>query len=192
MHVKVLNGWNNKSFDMLLEILKRVFPMCRLDVEPTMVERSIMRHVVEDFITMMMNNYPFKADQMMTNHVICHSFPILMRLMHFLISTPTSSITQEARPRWATRLMTLNLVLALLGDDSALGTWIVPSNYSKGLGWGPKPKSRKTVDNSSSSSYKQEVHAREVIELEGHLDNVTELHERAMEESNWKYEENAR
>ena len=27
MHVKVLKGWSSKSFDMLLELLKRVFPM---------------------------------------------------------------------------------------------------------------------------------------------------------------------
>ncbi|KAA0025429.1 uncharacterized protein E6C27_scaffold417G00130 [Cucumis melo var. makuwa] len=28
MHVKVLNGWSNKSFDMLLELLRVAFPMC--------------------------------------------------------------------------------------------------------------------------------------------------------------------
>ena len=28
MHVKILNGWSNKSFDMLLELLKAAFPMC--------------------------------------------------------------------------------------------------------------------------------------------------------------------
>ena len=28
MHVKVLNGWSNKSFDIMLEIIKCVFPMC--------------------------------------------------------------------------------------------------------------------------------------------------------------------
>ncbi|KAA0066710.1 DNA/RNA polymerases superfamily protein [Cucumis melo var. makuwa] len=28
MHVKVLNGWSNKSFDMLLELLRAAFPMC--------------------------------------------------------------------------------------------------------------------------------------------------------------------
>ena len=27
MHIKVLNGWTNKSFDMLLEWLKKAFPM---------------------------------------------------------------------------------------------------------------------------------------------------------------------
>ena len=28
MHVKVLNGWSNKSFDMLLELLRAAFSMC--------------------------------------------------------------------------------------------------------------------------------------------------------------------
>ncbi|TYK26514.1 uncharacterized protein E5676_scaffold313G00940 [Cucumis melo var. makuwa] len=28
MNVKVLNGWSNKSFDMLLELLRAAFPMC--------------------------------------------------------------------------------------------------------------------------------------------------------------------
>ncbi|TYK00060.1 uncharacterized protein E5676_scaffold596G00070 [Cucumis melo var. makuwa] len=87
MHVKVLNGWSNKSFDMLLELLRTAFPMygylsvgevkdvqndhinilevvvshqvddhieddtlCRNDVDPTIVERSIVRHVTDDFI----------------------------------------------------------------------------------------------------------------------------------------------
>ena len=27
MHIKVLNGWSNKSFDMLLELLKNAFPI---------------------------------------------------------------------------------------------------------------------------------------------------------------------
>lgn len=27
MHIKVLNGWTNKSFDMLLELLKEAFPI---------------------------------------------------------------------------------------------------------------------------------------------------------------------
>lgn len=28
MHVKCINGWSNKSFDTLLEVLKDAFPMC--------------------------------------------------------------------------------------------------------------------------------------------------------------------
>ena len=28
MHVKYINGWSNKSFDTLLEILKDAFPLC--------------------------------------------------------------------------------------------------------------------------------------------------------------------
>ena len=27
MHINILNGWSNKSFDMLLELLKTTFPM---------------------------------------------------------------------------------------------------------------------------------------------------------------------
>ncbi|KAA0048278.1 CACTA en-spm transposon protein [Cucumis melo var. makuwa] len=44
----------------------------------------------------------------------------------------------------------------------------------QGLDWRPRPKSRKTVDNSSSSSYEEAVQAREVIELKAHLDNAHE------------------
>ncbi|ESR64861.1 hypothetical protein CICLE_v10010473mg, partial [Citrus x clementina] len=29
MHIKCINGWSNKSFNMLLELLKDVFPMCK-------------------------------------------------------------------------------------------------------------------------------------------------------------------
>ncbi|KAA0026277.1 CACTA en-spm transposon protein [Cucumis melo var. makuwa] len=32
MNVKVLNGWSNKSFDMLLELLRALFPMCSTTV----------------------------------------------------------------------------------------------------------------------------------------------------------------
>ena len=28
IHVKVLNGWSNKFFDILLELLRAMFPMC--------------------------------------------------------------------------------------------------------------------------------------------------------------------
>ena len=37
-------------------------------------------------------------------------------------------------------------------------------DYSEGLSWGPKAKSRKR-GSSSSSSYEQDMHAREVSEL---------------------------
>ncbi|KAA0045339.1 CACTA en-spm transposon protein [Cucumis melo var. makuwa] len=42
-------------------------------------------------------------------------------------------------------------------------------DYSKSLGWSPKPKSRNS-GNSSSSSYSQEMHYREVSELRVSLD----------------------
>ena len=32
MHVKVLNGWSNKCFDMMFKIIKRVFPMCGTNI----------------------------------------------------------------------------------------------------------------------------------------------------------------
>ena len=32
MHVKILNGWSNKSFDVMLEIIRQVFPMCAINV----------------------------------------------------------------------------------------------------------------------------------------------------------------
>ncbi|TYK28126.1 (R)-mandelonitrile lyase 1-like [Cucumis melo var. makuwa] len=45
---------------------------------------------------------------------------------------------------------------------------------------------------SLSSSYEKEMHTMEVTQLKDHLDKVTELHERAMEESNRKHKENDR
>ena len=38
MHLKVLNGWSNKSFDMMLEIIKRIFPMCGTNVPSSFYE----------------------------------------------------------------------------------------------------------------------------------------------------------
>ncbi|KAA0053293.1 CACTA en-spm transposon protein [Cucumis melo var. makuwa] len=38
MHVKVLNGWSNKSFDMLLELLRATFPMCNSTIPSSFYE----------------------------------------------------------------------------------------------------------------------------------------------------------
>ncbi|KAL4030764.1 hypothetical protein IC575_009016 [Cucumis melo] len=38
MHVKVLNGWSNKSFDMLLELLRAAFPMCNNTIPSSFYE----------------------------------------------------------------------------------------------------------------------------------------------------------
>ena len=38
MHVKVLNGWSNKSFDMLLELLRVAFPMCSSTIPSSFYE----------------------------------------------------------------------------------------------------------------------------------------------------------
>ncbi|KAA0064176.1 CACTA transposable element [Cucumis melo var. makuwa] len=38
MHVKVLNGWSNKSFDMLLELLRTTFPMCSTTIPSSFYE----------------------------------------------------------------------------------------------------------------------------------------------------------
>ncbi|KAA0046644.1 CACTA transposable element [Cucumis melo var. makuwa] len=38
MHVKVLNGWSNKSFDMLLELLRAAFPMCNSTISSSFYE----------------------------------------------------------------------------------------------------------------------------------------------------------
>ncbi|TYK18968.1 uncharacterized protein E5676_scaffold418G00580 [Cucumis melo var. makuwa] len=38
MHVKVLNGWSNKSFDMLLELLRAAFPMCNSTIPSSFYE----------------------------------------------------------------------------------------------------------------------------------------------------------
>ena len=38
MHVKVLNGWSNKSFDMLLQLLKRVFQICSTTIPSSSYE----------------------------------------------------------------------------------------------------------------------------------------------------------
>ncbi|KAA0040162.1 uncharacterized protein E6C27_scaffold1302G00120 [Cucumis melo var. makuwa] len=47
--------------------------------------------------------------------------------------------------------------------------------YSKGLGWGPKPKSRKRNPSHSSSFYDQEMYNREVNELKASLKNANYL-----------------
>ncbi|TYK08760.1 NBS-LRR type resistance protein [Cucumis melo var. makuwa] len=38
MHLKVLNGWSNKSFDMLLELLRAAFPMCNSTIPSSFYE----------------------------------------------------------------------------------------------------------------------------------------------------------
>ena len=38
MNVKVLNGWSNKSFDMLLELLRAAFPMCSSTIPSSFYE----------------------------------------------------------------------------------------------------------------------------------------------------------
>ena len=38
MHVKVLNGWSNKLFDMLLELLRATFPMCSTTIPSSFYE----------------------------------------------------------------------------------------------------------------------------------------------------------
>ncbi|KAA0042951.1 CACTA en-spm transposon protein [Cucumis melo var. makuwa] len=59
-------------------------------------------------------------------------------------------------------------------------------SYSKGLGWGPKPKSRNFVGSSSSMSVKRELaYSKEVNELKTRLEVIEE-------ESNRKHEESAR
>ena len=38
MHVKVLNGWSIKSFDMMLDLIKFVFPICGTNVPSSFYE----------------------------------------------------------------------------------------------------------------------------------------------------------
>ncbi|KAL4016879.1 hypothetical protein IC575_024541 [Cucumis melo] len=44
MHVKVLNGWSNKSFDMLLELLRASFPMCSTTIPSSFYEAKRKLH----------------------------------------------------------------------------------------------------------------------------------------------------
>ncbi|KAA0053772.1 uncharacterized protein E6C27_scaffold135G001570 [Cucumis melo var. makuwa] len=44
MHVKVLNGWSNKSFDMLLELLRAAFPMCNSTIPSSFYEAKRKLH----------------------------------------------------------------------------------------------------------------------------------------------------
>ena len=41
--------------------------LCRTDVDPTIIERSVMHHVVDGFIDDGMNNCHIKAEQVTTN-----------------------------------------------------------------------------------------------------------------------------
>ena len=52
----------------------------------------------------------------------------------------------------------------LSGDEKYETIFSRQSCYSKGLGWGPKPKSRKSTAFNSSSTYEQEMYSREVSE----------------------------
>ena len=38
MHVRVLNGWSNKSFDTLLELVKAAFMMCSTTIPSSFYE----------------------------------------------------------------------------------------------------------------------------------------------------------
>ncbi|KAA0035646.1 uncharacterized protein E6C27_scaffold285G003370 [Cucumis melo var. makuwa] len=40
MHVKILNGWSNKSFDMLLELLRAAFSMCSTIIPSSFYEAN--------------------------------------------------------------------------------------------------------------------------------------------------------
>ncbi|KAL0556569.1 hypothetical protein IC582_005083 [Cucumis melo] len=44
MHVKVLNGWSNKSFDMLLELLRAAFPICSSTIPSSFYEAKRKLH----------------------------------------------------------------------------------------------------------------------------------------------------
>ena len=44
MHAKVLNGWNNKSFDMLLELLRVMFPMWSTSIPSSFYEAKLKLH----------------------------------------------------------------------------------------------------------------------------------------------------
>ncbi|KAA0063738.1 (R)-mandelonitrile lyase 1-like [Cucumis melo var. makuwa] len=71
-------------------------------------------------------------------------------------------------------------------SQAATDMHVDDQGYSKGLGWGPKPKSRRTAGSSSSTSVEQELtHARKVNKLKPRLEVVEE-------ESNRKHEESAR
>ena len=57
--------------------------------------------------------------------------------------------------------------------ETVLGKWL---GYSKGLGWGPKPKSRTTASSFSSSIYDYQAHIAEVSDLkEQHLRRRSEI-----------------
>ena len=38
MHIKILNNWSNKLFDMILDLIKSVFPMCGTNVPTSFYE----------------------------------------------------------------------------------------------------------------------------------------------------------
>ncbi|KAA0066277.1 hypothetical protein E5676_scaffold37G00090 [Cucumis melo var. makuwa] len=60
---------------------------------------------------------------------------------------------------------------SLFGDDICEIFFGRRSGYLKGLGWGPKPKSRKSTTSSYSSSY-HEMRSREISKLKASLENA--------------------
>ena len=44
MHIKVLKDWSNKSFDMMLDLKKSVFPMCGTNVPSSFYESKRKLH----------------------------------------------------------------------------------------------------------------------------------------------------
>ena len=46
MHIKCSNTWSNKSFNMLLELLKDAFPTCEKLPNPIMVQRRLFKNSV--------------------------------------------------------------------------------------------------------------------------------------------------
>ncbi|KAA0056066.1 uncharacterized protein E5676_scaffold451G00840 [Cucumis melo var. makuwa] len=76
--------------------------LCRLDVDPIVVERTIVRHVVDDFIKDTMS-FPSDFDE--TNALFNFDADAFYNMR-------------------GTSLMPLNPILVLLRDDKTLGTWI--------------------------------------------------------------------
>uniref|UniRef100_A0A9I9E6X0 Gag/pol protein n=1 Tax=Cucumis melo TaxID=3656 RepID=A0A9I9E6X0_CUCME len=71
----------------------------RPNVNPDVVERSVVHHVVDDFI----NNDNEQLSHHCESKVLCHySRAILRRQMLYFLSSTMSSITQEDHPLWVT------------------------------------------------------------------------------------------
>ncbi|KAA0042154.1 NBS-LRR type resistance protein [Cucumis melo var. makuwa] len=144
-NIEVFNGWSYKSFDMLLELLRAAFLIRSLTI------CNIVLRVVSLGIRLILTEekkFHIRSNHGRTRLLDKSSLTIIAAGPSRFYNDNTSSLSIKSQP-------TLESSQPLSGDEiyeTVLGR---RSGYSKGLGWGPRPKSRKTNASSSSTTFSQ-------------------------------------